>query len=142
VEGSPGVTTANASERSAATREGVLARHPLIFFFLIAYAGTWLITVPIALSTNGVGLLQFGLPEGSVFFISAVWVFMGPTLAAFIMTGVTARREGISRLLRRYALWRVGLRWYLVVFIGPPAVILLVTMMLPGLWLHFERSHL
>jgi uncharacterized protein len=115
-----------------APHQGVLARHPLTFYFIIAYAGTWVVTVPIALSANGVGLLPFGIPNGSVIFVSAVWVFLGPTLAAFIVTGATEGRAGIRRLLHRYVLWRVGLRWYLVVLIGPPAIVLLATIVLPG----------
>jgi membrane protease YdiL (CAAX protease family) len=111
---------------------GLLARHKLVSFFVLAYAGTWLVTVPLALSANGVGLLPFSIPEGSVFFVGAAWVFLGPTLAAFIMTGIAEGRAGIGRLLHRYVLWRVGLRWYLVVIIGPPVIILLVTIVLPG----------
>ena len=98
------MTTADAAERPASARGGVLARHPLVFYFLMAYAGTWLVTVPVALSTNGVGLLPFSIPEGSVFFVSAAWVFLGPTLAAFIMTGTIEGRAGIRRLLHRYVL--------------------------------------
>jgi uncharacterized protein len=132
------MSTANASERPATPHGGLLARHPLIFYFLIAYAGTWLVTVPVALSANGVGLLPFGIPEGSVFFVSAAWVFLGPTLAAFIMTGTTEGRAGIRRLLHRYVLWRVGLRWYLLVLIGPPVIVLLVTIVLPGALASFQ----
>jgi hypothetical protein len=126
------MTTANAAERPATPRAGLLAQHPLVFYFLLAYAGTWLVTVPLALSANNVGLLPFGFPDGSVFFISALWIFVGPTLAAFIMTGVTEGGASIRRLLSRYVLWRVGLRWYLVALFGPPAIMLLVTILLPG----------
>jgi uncharacterized protein len=125
----------------AAPRRGIkalLTRHPLVFFFLFAYSGTWLVTVPFALSANGVGLLPFGIPDGSVIFLSTVWVFLGPTLAAFILTGTTEGRAGIRRLLRRYVLWRVGFRWYLVVIIGPPAIILLATIVLPGALASFQ----
>jgi uncharacterized protein len=132
------MTAANPPVHSASPYKSLLARHPLVFFFLIAYAGTWLVTVPVALSTNGVGLLPFSIPEGSVFFVSAAWVFLGPTLAAFIMTGTTEGRAGIRRLLHRYVLWRVGLRWYLVVLIGPPVIILLVTVLLPGALASFQ----
>jgi uncharacterized protein len=66
------MTTANASERPATARGGLLARHPLIFYFLLAYSGTWVVTVPLALSANNVGLLPFGVPDRSVFFISAL----------------------------------------------------------------------
>ncbi len=126
------MTSANTSERPATARTGLLTQQPLLSYFLLAYAGTWVVTVPFALSANGVGLLPFGIPNGSVFFVSAVWVFLGPTLAAFVVTGVTQGRTGVRRLLRRYVLWRVGLRWYLVVLAGPPAVMLLVTILLPG----------
>jgi uncharacterized protein len=121
-----------------APHQGVLARHPLIFYFLLAYAGTWVVTVPFALSANGVGFLPFGIPNGSVIFVSAVWVFLGPTLAAFIMTGATERRAGIRRLMHRYVLWRVGFRWYLVVLLGPPVIILLATIVLPGALASFQ----
>ena len=121
-----------------APHQGVLARHPLTFYFLLAYAGTWLVTVPVALSANGVGLLPFGIPEGSVIFVSAAWVFLGPTLAAFIMTGATEGRAGIRRLMHRYVLWRVGLGWYLVVLLGPPVIVLLATIVLPGALASFQ----
>jgi uncharacterized protein len=132
------MTTANASERPSTPRAGLLARHPLIFHFLLAYVGTWVVTVPIALSANGVGLLPFGIPNGSMFFVSAVWVCLGPTLAAFIVTGATEGREGMRRLLRRYVLWRVGLQWYLIVLLGPPAIVLLATIVLPGALASFQ----
>jgi uncharacterized protein len=121
-----------------APHQSVLARHPLTFYFLLAYAGTWVVTVPIALSANGVGFLPFGIPNGSVIFVSAVWVFLGPTLAAFIMTGATEGRAGIRRLMHRYVLWRVGLRWYLIVLLGPPVIILLATIVLPGALASFK----
>src|SRR5215211_6365589 len=132
------MTTANASERPATARGGPLARHPLISYFLLAYAGSWLVTVPVALSANGVGLLPFSIPDGSVFFVSAAWVFLGPTLAAFSMTGTTEGRAGIRRLLHRYVLWRVGLRWYLLVRIGTLVVILLAAIVLPGALASFQ----
>jgi membrane protease YdiL (CAAX protease family) len=131
-------TAENDALRLGAHRGGVLARHPLVYYFLIAYAGTWLVTVPLALSANGVGLLPFGIPDGSLFFVSAAWVFLGPTLAALIMTGTTEGRAGIRRLLDRYVLWRVGLRWYLVILIGPPVIILLTTIVLPGALASFQ----
>ena len=41
-KGSLNMTTVddNATQRLGAPREGLLARHPLVFFFVIAYAGT------------------------------------------------------------------------------------------------------
>jgi len=34
-------TTDTAAERPGAPREGLLARHPLVFFFMLAFVFTW-----------------------------------------------------------------------------------------------------
>jgi uncharacterized protein len=62
----------------------------------------------------------------------ALGIFLGPTLAAFVMTGATEGRVGVRRLLHRIVLWRVGLRWYLFALIGVPVVMALGTLILPG----------
>ena len=56
------MTTDAAAEPRGVAREGLLARHPLVFFFLIAYAGSWLLSLPCALSEDGAGLLPFSSP--------------------------------------------------------------------------------
>jgi membrane protease YdiL (CAAX protease family) len=125
------MTTADAAaERSGAARQGLLARHPLVFFFLMAYAFSWIAWAPWVLSEEGAGLLPFSSPLlGREL---PIGIFLGPTLAAFIMTATTEGRAGIRRLLRRIVLWRVGLRWYLFAFIGVPLVLALGMILVPG----------
>jgi hypothetical protein len=36
------------AQREGAARKGLLARYPLTFYFLIAYAFAWLVWVPLA----------------------------------------------------------------------------------------------
>ena len=125
--------------RPGAPRRGVralLARHPLVSFFVLAYAGTWLFELPYVLSEDGSGLLHYSstlltwtLP-GSI--------FMGPFLAAFIMTGATEGREGVGRLLRRFVLWRVGFSWYLFALVGIPVMVVLSVMAMPGVLESFQ----
>src|SRR5918995_6323127 len=67
-----------------------------------------------------------------------VSIFMGPFLAAFVMTGVTEGRAGVRRFLRRFVLWRVGLRWYLFVLVGVPALFVLSLIVLPGVLGSFQ----
>src|ERR671911_2485641 len=125
--------TAAAPVQPAAPRRGIkalLARHPLVFFFVLAYAGTWLFELPYVLSGYGVGLLPTRSPV--LLWTSPLTVFMGPFLAAFVMTGAIEGREGVRRLLRRFVLWRVGLRWYLFVFVGIPVIALLSVVVIPG----------
>src|SRR4051794_38761561 len=106
-------TTDTAAPQPGAAREGLLARHPLVFFFTIAYAGTWLVELPYVLSEDGSGLLPFSSPL-LTWVLSPASVFLGPFLAAFIMTGITEGRVGIGRLLRRFVLWRGGVGGVLV----------------------------
>jgi membrane protease YdiL (CAAX protease family) len=97
----------------------------------MAFAFSWIAWSPWVLSEEGAGLLPFSSPLlGPV--ALPIGIFLGPTLAAFIMTGITEGRAGTRRLLRRIVLWWVGLRWYLFAFIGVPLVMTLGTIIVPG----------
>src|SRR5215203_6608143 len=135
-QGSLDMTSANPPVQSASPYKGLLARHPLTFFF-IAYAGTWLVELPYVLSEDGAGLLPYSSPLLTWVLMPAS-VFLGPTLAAFIMTGITEGRVGIGRLLRRFVLWRVGLGWYLFALVGIPMILLLSVIVLPGALASFQ----
>ena len=124
------------AQQPGAARESLLARHPLVFFFLIAYAGTWLVQLPYVLSEDGSGLLPFSSPV--VQWMMPVSIFMGPFLAAFVMTGVTEGRAGVGRFLRRFVLWRVGLGWYLFALIGIPLILVLSVIIMPGALASFQ----
>jgi uncharacterized protein len=130
-------TADNAAQRQGAAREGLLASHPLTFYFVIAYAFSWLVWVPLALSQDGADLLSFRSPIG----VSAAIViasFVGPFLSAFILTGITEGREGIGRLVRRVVLWRVRLGCYLFTLIGIPMILVLGVIVLPGALASFK----
>ena len=120
------------------TRTGLLARHPLVFFFLIAYAGAWLLELPVVLSRTGTGVLPYTLPPVVVLVLIAAATFTGPTLSAFVMVRVTEGREGPKRLLRRYVQWRVKLRWYLFVLLVIPASEVLGAIVLPGVLASYQ----
>jgi uncharacterized protein len=56
------------------------------------------------------------------------------------MSAATEGGAGVGDLLRRIVLWRVGLRWYLFVLFGLPAVMLLGTIIRPGALASFDIS--
>jgi uncharacterized protein len=101
----------------------LLRSHPLVAYFTIAFGGTWLLMLPIVLAQNGLGLLPFTLPDILLVVLFILGTFMGPTLAAFLVTAATSGRAGVRRLLQRYIQWRVSAGWYLVVFAGPIVMI-------------------
>jgi uncharacterized protein len=120
------MTTAPAQPASA--RQGLLARHPLVAFFVMAYAFSWLVWAPWVLGGDGAGLVPINISQTASGYLNATAILAGPTRAAFIMTATTEGREGVRRLLGRYVLWRVGLRWYMFALIGVPLIMLLGTM--------------
>jgi uncharacterized protein len=101
-------------------------RHPLVSYFVLAFALTWALVVPMSLSRNlGVGLLPYDLPDalGMVLFVLAS--FVGPTVAALVVTAADTGRAGVAGLLRRAVQWRVAPAWYLVALLIHPAIWLL-----------------
>jgi membrane protease YdiL (CAAX protease family) len=132
------MTTSRPVSQHADARPGVLARHPLVSFFVIAYAGAWLLELPVVLSRTGTGLLPYTLPPVVVLVLIAAATYTGPTLSAFVMARATEGREGPKRLLRRYVLWRVQFRWYLFVLLVIPASVLLGAIVLPGVLASYQ----
>jgi uncharacterized protein len=120
------MTTAPAQPTSA--RQGLLVRYPLISFFVLAYAFSWIVWAPWVLGKDGAGLLPINFSQAATGYLNAAAILAGPTIAAFIMTATTEGRTGVRRLLGRYVLWRVGLRWYLFALLGVPLIMLLGTM--------------
>jgi membrane protease YdiL (CAAX protease family) len=104
----------------------LIRRHPLIAFFVIAFAGEWIVFLPLVLSQNGQGLLPYTLPAlgpiPAAYWFTVLASIAGPTLASFTVTAMTGGTAGVRQLLRRYVLWRVGLRWYLLVLLGLPLI--------------------
>jgi membrane protease YdiL (CAAX protease family) len=97
--------------------------YPLVAFFVVAFVGGWIVLLPTVLFESGFGLVPIALPAPAVmlFFIPAAMA--GPTLAAFVVTGMVEGKEGARELLRRRVLrWRVGIHWYLTAIFGIPLV--------------------
>lgn len=97
-------------------------RHPLVAYFTMAYAFTWILVIPIMLSQMGLGLIN--LPEPLLFIFLLASTYSGPLPAALIMTTLIDGREGRRQLVRRMFQWRVGLGWYLLLLIGYPLIFL------------------
>src|SRR5919199_49487 len=107
--------TVTATPAPTPSLKRVTTDHPLVAYFVLAFAGTWLTVLPVLLSRSGLGVLPFTVPFRPFQLLAT---FTGPTLAAVLVTAASDGRAGVSRLLRRYGQWRVGLPWYLLVLFG------------------------
>jgi membrane protease YdiL (CAAX protease family) len=110
-----------------------MRQHPLFFFFLMAYAFSWIMLIPFVLSEWGV------LPHAKYFTIAFVLnPFVGPTLAAYIMSRITEGQAGVLRLRRCLTHWRVGWQWYGFILLCIPTSVLLGICVLPGALASFQ----
>lgn len=86
-------------------RSSIIARYPLVTYFVLAYAISWALVLLVPVS------LAF-----------ALLALFGPTAAALIVLWLTEGKAGIAALFRRIVLWRASLVWYLAA-IGVPLLV-------------------
>jgi membrane protease YdiL (CAAX protease family) len=108
-------------------RSNPTTRHSLLLFFVLAYALSWAVEIPLALRARG--LIAAPIPW-SLHYLAAY----GPLLAAIIVTGLTDGREGLRALGGRMLKWRVRPVWWLVAFapLVLYALLALVLRFIPG----------
>jgi uncharacterized protein len=87
-------------------------QHSLIAYFILAYAISWAVEIPLAASAQG--WLRAPVPPAIHYLAS-----FGPMLSALIVTAATEGRVGIRRLLAGLLKWRVGLGWILFAILSP-----------------------
>ena len=97
-----------------------IRRHPLVAFFVLAYAFSW--------SAELVLFVLLGAPAAVV----VPLITFGPTVAAVTVTAAVEGRPGLGRLAARMRLWRIDGRWYLVALVGIPLAYLAGAFVMPG----------
>jgi uncharacterized protein len=95
----------------------LVKRHPLVSFFVLAYALAWIIESPLVFLTD---TFTAGDPPGLFLVILSANVV---SLVAIVLTAVVFGRGALRKLLGRLLIWRVDPQWYLVVFLGPVALL-------------------
>src|ERR671920_1972269 len=93
----------------------LVKRHPIITFFVLTYVLTWAIESPLVFLTDSVTATQ-----GLVLVILASNV---PSAVTIVLTAMVFGRGALRKLLGRLLTWRVSPIWYLVVFLGPAALV-------------------
>src|SRR5688500_4205165 len=88
-----------------------LKRHSLVIGIILMFLLTW----PIDLANSGVIPLRVPFAV----YILLGWGFI---LASLAMTGLTHGKEGVIALLKRFLIWRVGWKWYVVAFLLYPGI--------------------
>ena len=83
----------------------VIKRHPLITFFVLAYALTWIIESPLVFLRDTVTDTQV--------LVLVILASNVPSLLAIVLTAIVLGRGALRKLLSRLLIWHVNPLWYL-----------------------------
>ncbi|WP_410672172.1 type II CAAX prenyl endopeptidase Rce1 family protein [Amycolatopsis sp. cmx-4-68] len=123
---------------------GLLARYPLASFFILACALSWIAWTPYVLGKTGLGLEpDFDFPKimGTTQLLGVLpGAYLGPILAAFIVTAAADGRPGLRRWAGRLLKWNVNWRWYAGSILGVPAALILTGFALSGGDIHLPSG--
>lgn len=126
----------NTSSQSKPASRGLqqwLQQHPLFSYFFLAYAISWILTIPVILSEWHI------LPKNAfTFYFFFTIKSFGPFLAAYIMTRVLEGKEGVLRLKQSIRQIRAGWQWYLFILLGIPTLMLFGISVLPRALASFQ----
>src|SRR5215208_7202113 len=107
-----GSNTSQLALRGRVALMSLVKRHPIITFFVLAYALSWLGWPMWALDLYPIPVFSFG-----------------PFLAALVVLAITHGKSGVGGLLRRMVRWRVRLEWYAVALLLPVGLALAATVL-------------
>jgi uncharacterized protein len=95
--------------------KAALAANPLGGFFLLAFAVSWVLWVPLLYGHFQYGWTTWeGNPWTNTRTLLGLLGSLGPAISAIVLTYSLEGKEGVRRLFKRMLLWRVGLMWWLV----------------------------
>ncbi len=107
-----------------------VTKYSLPLYFLLAYAFSWAIEIPVALSMQGV--ISARIPPALYYFAS-----FGPFLAALIVTIAAEGLPGVRRLYAGLAKWRVDRDYAIFTILTPPilfAMAVVASRIMQGSW--------
>jgi membrane protease YdiL (CAAX protease family) len=122
----------------------LIARNPLVSFFTLAFALSWIAWTPYVLGKTGLGVEpDFDFPKilGTTQLLGVLpGAYLGPILAAFIVTAAAEGRPGLRRWAGRLLKWNVNWRWYAGAILGVPAALVVTSLALNGGDIHLPSS--
>jgi membrane protease YdiL (CAAX protease family) len=105
-----------------------MTRHPMTAFLALFYGLGWACFVPSLLGRQGFGIVSADIPVDPFRLLSIVFFALVPFAVTRIVEGPGSAR----RLFGQVRHVRVGPQWYLIALFGPPAALLVASVLLKG----------
>ncbi len=96
-----------------------MSKHPIVWFYILAFGISWLGWIPVAIGSHGIA--PFNQPYFQILLILPA---IGPALAAVIVTRAAYGKTQVSNLFEALFQWRVRPGWYLSAIVGPIVLLL------------------
>lgn len=96
-----------------------MRRRPLLAFFALTFGFTWGLGACFGMFPAQLTAVFGKMSVANPLFILAVYA---PGISAIIMSGLIAGAAGIGQLLGGFLRWRIGIQWYLAIFVGIPTL--------------------
>ena len=91
-----------------------MKKHPVIWFYILAFAISWLGWLPMVAGSRGIAPFDHPL-----FQVLLLLPAIGPALAAIIVTTARDGKAGINLLLKPLLQWQVGTVWFVTIVMAP-----------------------
>jgi uncharacterized protein len=91
-----------------------MKKHPVLWFYILAFIISWFGWVPLVLGSHGIA--PFDNPYLQILLIFPA---VGPALAAIIVSATVHGNAGVRELFKAFTQWRVGFIWYVIAVAGP-----------------------
>jgi membrane protease YdiL (CAAX protease family) len=122
-------------------------RHPLLIFFVLAFA---LSLISLIFVVGPSVILGTKEPEEELLLFMILAMLVGPSVAGILLTGLVYGMAGFRELLSRLIRWRIGARWYAVALLTSPilatatllALSLTSPVFLPGIFTTDDKASL
>src|ERR687897_1879536 len=102
-----------------ATIKTFIKRHPVLSYFVLAFAISWgAILIAVGLGPGGFSATPQQFQMAVPYAVPAM--ILGPGVAGLFMIDFLYGRAGLSEFRSRLLKWRVGARWYAVALLTAP----------------------
>jgi len=123
------MSTLERPETAVPRRAGLVGSHPLLSFYVLAFAISWgAILIAVGLGPGGFSATPQQLQVAIPYAVPAM--LAGPGIAGLSLTVVLYGRAGFHDLRTRLLTWRVGARWYATALLTAPLLIMAVLLLL------------
>ena len=107
-----------------------IKEHSIMLYFILAYALSWCVEIPLALYKQGVINTQIPM---AIHYLNP----FGPMVAALVMLSLTEGKSGVRALIHRWFKWQVKIRFYAFAILGPITlftIAILINRVTSGTW--------